>query len=245
MRILGVMPVRNEAERWLDASLSWQKNFLDDIFVYDDRSTDRTLRIALKHTPHVRIRSEEEPSFMDHEGKFRQNCWNHMEEELQPEDGDWILAFDADEFAIGGFDHSIRDRLEMLAESAEATQKNCCMIDIPEIWNHTDKLYARVDGFWKNKSPRFVKWLPNGTFRNKKMGCGSTPEQNNKPLTTIHAVSVLHFGYSLEKDRMERYERYTSMRNHGHNPKHINSILEKPTLIERHGPAPKIWLGEK
>ena len=76
MRILGVMPVRDEADRWLDASLSWQKNFLDDIFVYDDRSTDRTLQIALKHTPNVKVRSEDEPSFLEHEGKFRQNCWN-------------------------------------------------------------------------------------------------------------------------------------------------------------------------
>lgn len=244
MRIIGIVPVKNEADNWLDACLSWSHNFLDELVVYDDRSTDESVQVALKHTPHVVVRGTDEPSFMEHEGRFRQNAWNSMTAAVEPEDGDWILAFDADEFLVGGFTDPIRDRLTSLMSIVEDCGYEAANISKPEVWQHGAKLLVRTDGFWSGSTPRFATWKPDRKFRDRAMGCGSLPkEYESKVLKVVHMVSLLHFGYSTEQSRELHYQRYVSLKDHGHNPKHIKSILEQPRLVEYVGPAPKIWRG--
>lgn len=237
--------MRDEASNWLDASLSWTGNFLDELFVYDDQSSDDSMNVALKHTPFVVRRSDDETSFMEHEGKFRQNAWKHMTEALDPDPSDWILTFDADEFLVGGFDQKIRDRLERLIVIAQDVNRDCVNIARPEVWQHDIKLLVRTDGFWMGASPRLANWKPGSKFKNKKIGCGSLPEMYVDPLSTVHLVSLLHLGYSTPEDRQRHYSRYMGLKNHGHSQKHIDSILSTPELMEFEGPAPKIWRGKR
>lgn len=243
MRVIGVVPVKNEADNWLDACLAWTENYLDDLFVYDDQSDDDSLGVALKYTPHVVRRADSEPSFLEHEGQFRQNAWNHMERSLEPEHGDWVLSFDADEFLVGGFDHKIRERVVSLIEMAEDLKYDCVEIARPEVWQHDTKLMVRVDRDWQGRSNRFAFWKPGLKFKDKKIACGSLPAEYKKPMGMVHLVSLMHFAYSTPETRQAHYDRYTAMKNHGHSEKHIQSILEKPTLVESQAPAPKIWKG--
>lgn len=242
-RFLGVVPVKNEADNWLDACLDWASNFLDGIFVYDDQSYDDSIEVALLHTQHVRRRANSDPSFLEHEGQFRQNAWRGMEEALEPEDGDWILAFDADEFLVGGFDNRVADRLSLVREAAEEMYADAIALNRPEIWSLGQPPKVRTDGWWQGNDIRLVKWKPNGQFRNKKMGCGSVPKDNTRALSAVQSVNLLHLGYSSQEERQKHYDRYRAMRDHGHNPKHIASIIQKPTLSDYNGPMPRLWRG--
>ena len=49
-------------------------------------------------------------------------------------------------------------------------------------------------------------------------------------------LKLLHFGYVRPEDVETRYLRYTSLKNHGHNDKHIKSIKKLPNT--------KLWEGK-
>lgn len=243
-RFIGLIPVRNEADNWLDACLTWASNYLDEIVVYDDQSDDNTVEIAERHTPHVAIRPNKIPSFMENESKFRQAGWDYMSEVLDLDETDWVLAFDADEFLVGGFDNRIDSRLRLIRNSAEIMGADNILLPRPEIWNLGQPPQIRTDGFWQIQAVRLVQWKPNGQFRKSKMGCGSVPKQERKPLSAS-AVQLLHLGYSSPTSRQKHFERFMSLRNHGHNQRHVASIITKPTLVDYHGPMPHLWRGSK
>lgn len=244
-RVIGVIPVKNEADSWLDACLTWAANYVDEIVVMDDRSTDDTVALAEKHTPYVTVRPDGMKPFLEHEGQFRQSLWRYMERSVEPEDGDWILAFDADEFLVGGFDNRISKRLALLREAAEEMGAEAVKLPRPEIWNLGQPPQYRTDGFWQTEEVRFVKWKANAEFRPVKMGCGSVPKIRSKPLVA-RAVALLHLGYSSEEARMKHFQRYNLMKNHGHNSKHVASIISpRPKLAEYHGPMPQLWKGQQ
>ena len=76
------------------------------------------------------------------------------------------------------------------------------------------------------------------------MGCGSAPLYvGNNGLQTSN-LTVIHFGYTNEEDKQERYDRYTSLVDHGHNDKHIKSIIVSPQLKKYSGPVPE-WVNRK
>lgn len=73
--IYSYMVTRNESSRYLDACLSWNLPHIDGLAVYDDHSTDDTVELARQHGAKATIRSDDVPSFMEHEGQFRQAAW--------------------------------------------------------------------------------------------------------------------------------------------------------------------------
>ena len=56
MRIIASMVLKNEADRYLRAMLQHNHVWWDDLFVYDDQSTDNSVEIAMEYTDHVVIR---------------------------------------------------------------------------------------------------------------------------------------------------------------------------------------------
>jgi len=98
MKIAGITRIRNES-KIIENTLNHVAKFVDEIYVYDDCSTDDTVKICESH-PSVKgiIRGKEwssEPAARRKaEGSLRQAVY-----ELAVKNGaDWVYYFDADEY---------------------------------------------------------------------------------------------------------------------------------------------------
>ena len=238
IKIIGSLVVRNEADRYLKECLDHMRPLVDDLFIFDDQSVDNTTEICCQYTEHVYVRADHVPSFVEHEGSFRQYAWNCMNDRIPDKENAWILSFDSDEFLVAEDDE--RDMLQKAVEYAEKNASASVLLHFTEIFK-VDKegLWYRTDGFWgKVNGTRLFKWLPNGQWNDKSMGCGSEPTyvSQGRKSDQSFGLNMLHLGYAKDLDKQTKYERYTSLYDHGHNDKHIQSIIQKPTL--------KVWEGK-
>lgn len=231
VKIVAMMVVKNEADRYLSECLRWTKTFVDDIYIYDDQSTDDTIGVATLCGVWNTVRPKGVPSFLEHEGKFRQAAWDWMCEKADIQRGDWVFALDADEFYVDA--RGERDGLEL--DIAASTEDDAIHFEIPEIFAESpDALFQRVDGWWGSiQGTRLVRWNPNERFQERKLGCGSVPRPHRGIMS--HGY-ILHFGYLRQKDRLEKHQRYTAHLGHGND--HVKSILYPPTLEVWEGPLP-------
>lgn len=249
------MPIKNETGRFLDACLTHAMGFVDGLAVYDDRSDDDSAAVAKSHGAQVQVRPESVPSFLEHEGQFRQGAWEHFENTLHPESGDVCLALDADEFLVADVSN-IADTICGVAAQAAAVGVPAITLRVPEVFDAKldeqsglfVKPSVRIDGFWGGiVGTRLFMYQPNGVFQNKPMGCGAEPTYVTArnwvyPGTGLH---LMHLGYALPEDRVIKYVRYTSLANHGHAGSHVESIVQSPVLSEWAGPWPTVWKGTR
>ena len=245
MKIYGLVVMKNEEDRYLEKCLEWNSRFLDELFIYDDRSTDDSVNIAETFGT-VAVRGENDSSFMENEGRFRQDAWDLFETTIKPEEKSWVLAFDCDEFLTlksSGKPEDIRKYLETIA--LKAGGYNSHEIPFVEVFDvdGQGKPSYRSDGFWNTiRAPRFFAFKQGGKFADKVMGCGSVPMYvvNGSVMTGDKELVFLHYGYAVFEDRTEKFDRYSSLENSGHNPTHINSILGRPELHQWFGPHPDL-----
>ncbi len=237
-----MMVTKNEASRYLPKFIE-HHSFFDSVFIYDDRSEDNTVQLAKDQNWNVIIREESEPSFMEHEGQFRFNSWKHFEETMKPKEEDWILSIDADEFLITDTDLDIQEALIREIEKAESLGFHSIKMFRREIWKmDATGCYLRMDGFWKNDILfRLFKYRPDAQWSKKPMGCGSAPTYVGASGQITENLTVLHFGYTNDEDKQARYDRYINLPDHGHNDKHIKSIIKNPVLKKYSGPKPE-WV---
>jgi hypothetical protein len=241
------MVVRNEVDRYLQSCLEWHKPMLDELLIIDDQSDDGTVDVCFQYTNNVVVRPSCESSFMEHEGKFRQFAWDSLRVLDLVEPGDWVMVFDSDEFFIGNhttnLDH--RQALEKWIAYAEETGRDSITTNITDIWAHDGVPYRRTDLFWaKNVRTFLVQYRHGEKFTDKPMGCFSVPQAYvSQQLTPISLGGLFHVGHLDPEDRQSKHQRYTSLKNHGHSKKHIDSIITKPTLQEYLGIVPKFWRG--
>lgn len=236
--------MKNEAGRYLEACLSELIEIVDEMFVYDDRSNDESIRIARYYTDHVVERAPTAMAFLGDESKFREEAWQTFEEEMDPVVGDWVLSIDADEMVVSDSIFDLRQALRSLVDSATSDGAMAVEFPIYEVFG-VDKgsFMVRKDGFWGSiKGVRLFAYAHNGTFSKRSMGCGSVPSYvKDEPwLRDTDGVSILHFGYLRSQDRLAKHERYSTRE--GHNPDHIRSILEPPFLEKWTGGVPVIGL---
>jgi glycosyltransferase involved in cell wall biosynthesis len=253
-RLLVQMVTRNEADRYLDSSLAWHFDIFDGIHVYDDRSDDDTVQLAEQTGCEVTQRPLNEPSFLEHEGNFRQAGWHAFEDVFGPTLDDWILALDADEFLLARADE--QDRLWQVIDEAERLAAGAVFVPIPEVFEvETDdsdgclqmsRPKVRVDGYWGQiVGTRLFRYQPGGLFANRRLASGSEPtyvSHARKFRTTD--LWLMHYGYADPRDKLAKYERYSGM-SHFHNDAHIRSIMEEPVLVPWDGPAIDIWRGRR
>lgn len=227
MRIYGLMVTRNEADRYLHSSISWLKTQVDEVFVYDDRSTDGTIGVARDAGAHVEIRPLDDPSFLDDESLFRQASWDALGAHGDLTTDDWVVIVDADEFLVGEV-----DLRTMLAENPTYG----IQVKVNEVFlGSEDVLYIRTDGSWGNIwTVPFIRYTSERKIRQVGLGCtrGPLPEEG----LIVDDPSILHFGYLQKQDREEKYSRYSGRR--GHNPRHIRSILTPGIHEEWKGQVP-------
>lgn len=224
----AVMAVKNEAERWLRPVLADLETRGVATLVCDDGSTDDSISVARQFTNVVvTSRPEGIPSFLQHEGYFRQWCWTELVK-CAVREGDWVLSIDADEFLLGEPNANAAD--EITAWS----------IPMVIVWGIEDGIvYERKDGFWgTDEQPRLARWqnrVP--VFPDRKMGSGSLPLYARKNVVHSPWERIMHFGYARPEDRAAKYERYTT-HSFGHNSQHIESIRTSPTLVRWEGRVP-------
>lgn len=248
MRILSYMVARNEADRYLDACLAWA-TFLDGIAFFDDNSTDDTVDIAAAHGVKVCSRGDSAPSFLSNESLFRQAAWEWFEDVCSPEDGDWVLALDADEFLVA--DEDVRSALELQIDRALRDGATSLRIHVPEVFAVSERdgylvdPQVRVDGFWGNiRGTRLFRWRPDGQFSGRRMGCGAEPTYVPKSrICESTGLALMHYGYAWPEDRKIKHERYTKLLDHGHSDTHVQSIIKPPTLHPFSGAEPLVWRG--
>ena len=241
-KIIGSMVIKNEKDRYLEDCINHAFTFLDEIFVYDDRSEDNSAELAMDLGCRVVRRPDGRSSFIDHEGQFRYSAWIAFEELMEPDVSDWIFSFDADEFMVAESD--VKNTLHNAVSYAESNNCIGVVLPFPEIFKIDEEgLWARTDGLWNSiRGPRLFKYNTNGSWSDKSMGCGSEPDYVSRGRLSDqnYGLNVLHLGYAKDEDKKEKYTRYSSLSEHGHNNSHIESILKDPKLELWHGVVPDI-----
>lgn len=236
MKIYGHLCVKNESDRYLEHCLQWHNEFLDGIHVFDDCSTDDSVKVAESNGAVVSSQSIPfgQVSFMSNEALFRQEAWRKMIEVMQPETGDWILALDADEF-FTSWEGSERDALERAILVTDLLRDvHAVNLRVDEVFDVEDDgtPWKRVDGYWNEISAvRLARYKPEFTFVPKKMGGGSVPSYVEHSYDArLEHYGLVHYGYAREADRQAKYQRYSGLEGNGHSSKHVESILKTPDL---------------
>ncbi len=221
-----MLVTHNESSRYLSPCLDWVTKFTDEIVVYDDRSVDSTVSVCAAAGAIVRIRPQEAPSFLSHEGQFRADGWQTLKM-VSPTKDDWILCIDADEFVVSTNGETTRGHLERLAETAD--NMDGYRLNFHEVFSidHDGIPQIRQDGYWSNVTGiRFCRWI-DGPFPDRRQGCGSVPAAVQH-VSDASGIDILHYGYATAGDRYNKHQRYTE--HSGHNPAHIASILGQARL---------------
>lgn len=205
---------KDEENRYLHSVLTHLRlNGYTNVLVYDDRSKDRTRAIARDCGADVVVRSSHVKSFRENESEFRQASWRAASHIVDPYD--WLLVLDADEYIMTE-QHVLMNDLSGLAKSS-------VNVNFHEAWALNR---IRVDGYWKgNKIPRLVRYREEADFKPKSMGCQPVPKKAYEDPADWPHVEILHVGYMDPDDRQTKFEFYSKLPSHGHNPSHINSII--------------------
>jgi hypothetical protein len=241
-RVIAHMVVRNELNRYLRASIPWLRRVVGEyLHVHDDLSDDGTYEYLLDEGVAVTQRAPTEPSFLDHEGRFRQAAWRAMERTFSPRDRDWILCLDADELLLCSqprHESELRTVLDMEIRQTVAEGMSAIQLHVAEFFGFDDNgvPQVRTDGLWGQiEGIRLVRWRPNGHLLDREESSGSVPNAWTAPARPVEDLAIGHFGYARPTDVAAKYERYKACR--GHARDHIESIRAEPRLTP--------WLGQR
>tara|TARA_R110000803_G_scaffold136142_1_gene203114 strand:+ start:77 stop:799 length:723 start_codon:yes stop_codon:yes gene_type:complete len=191
MRIIGLTRVRNEGAIIKD-TLDHMATFCDEVYVYDDCSTDNTEKICIDHKI---VKGVWGGDYWDKdreraEYKDRQKLLEFAREESNPAPDDWFIYMDADErveFDINILSHTdaVRMRLFDFYITEEDINKH-----------YTEREYI---------GPEYRDIL--FMFKNKNTSGYSVPDQREATLTSgtkvIYSGYVKHYGKSISIQQWE------------------------------------------
>ena len=226
----GLLVTHNEADRYLQSVLEHNRPLFDDLLIFDDRSTDTT-RVMAAPFGTVVERPEDAVSFSEHEGRFRALAWHYLAHEFQPEYGDAIIAFDADEYLLG-------DPNDFDTAAARVAVDECWDVKdgIPKV--RYDRSWGRIDdvrawrwqlGLNNEAENHLVRGKVGRNKRDAEFGqtaSGSGPYMNTREWH--RSLRILHVGYLDPEDRLVKQARYRNDGRHG--SAHIDSITARPRL---------------
>lgn len=201
-KLSAMMIVHNEAERYLNTCLKSLSNYVDEIIILDDASTDETADICLRF-PIVRLFRQYINGFLVDESLLRRKLWDYCAEN----DPEWILAIDADELfepaAIHEFPYLIKQ-----------TEFNAISFRLFDCWGCEE--YYRADGFWNPWKHGFaiymIRYLPllDPSWPDLPYHCGRIPlAYRNLPHYECD-LRLKHLGWADPKDIKAKYLRSVS-----------------------------------
>ncbi len=231
-KIVAMLPVRNETHRYLKLVLSHLTEYIDEIVILDDASTDETPEICRSFSKVTRFKSLDESLFWRDEAALRNLLWE-MTIELDP---DWILALDADEI----FESTIKKELSRLTQQ---NQYDLVYFPVYHFWGCLT--HYRVDGMWNplySKIGCLFRYHKNIDYHwpMRKLHCGRFPLEVCKKPATLSSINLLHLGYAQKNEHYSKYRQYLSADPEGkYCPiTHYQSIVHNKYQLKR-------WLGEK
>jgi glycosyltransferase involved in cell wall biosynthesis len=223
--VLAMLPVHNEADRYLTKVLTQLSQLCDSIVVYDDASTDQTSAVCAAF-PKVQYFRGDVAWFGRDESQLRHHLWL-LATAYRP---DWILALDADEL----FEERVYDEWPGLFVQDEYEAVAFRLFDF---WKSTT--HVRVDGAWnpwRRFSPLLVRYRPElpDAFLNQPLHCGRFPVAYQSLITFQSHLRVRHYGWADSADHLRKYlfyrERDLAMR--GRVDPHTESVLSPLVTLE-------------
>ena len=218
-KLVAMMPVRNEAGRYLREVLTDLSLYVDEIVILDDASTDETPALC-ESFPKVILHRNPEPLFFVHEGRLRAQLWEYTVQRHP----DWILAIDADEIFEERMGHEVRALINQ-------TEYEAIEFRLFDFWG--DRTHVRVDGGWnpwakavrmlfRYESSRAYSW-PDKPFH-----CGRIPVEVRGPLPVYQSdIRVKHYGWADPADIRRKALRYRERDDSAH----LRSVWDPPEKV--------------
>lgn len=229
--LLAMLPVHNEAGRYLKAVLDRLSEFTDGIVILDDASTDETPELCRNHPGVIRYHRLQKSLFAVDEGALRRMLWE-MTVELEP---GWIIAIDADEL----FESGIKQEIPLLTRQ---NRFDLILFTMYHFWG--DLFNYRVDGLWDpalSKTPCLYRFRKDLIYHwpRRKLHCGRFPIECYQHPVTCSKIRLLHLGYVLKEEQLSKFQRYLTLDPQGKfcPATHYQSIVMPPRL--------KQWNGER
>lgn len=220
-RIVAMIPVRNEACRYLFQVLEHLSLWVDKIVVLDDASEDDTYEVAKSFNKVIAYKNEK-TLFVENEVALRAKLWD-LTIRQEP---DWIVAIDADEI----FEDRIVDEVEFLINQ---DYYDAVYFRIFDFW--ASQTHYRVDGGW-NPWVKFqlflVRYDPhlNYTWPQREIHCGRFPMPCQDFIPYYSDIRIKHFAWAEEREHYKKYLFYRDkdLKIHGQILPHTQSILVSP-----------------
>jgi len=234
VNLIAMIVLRNEADRYLALALRHLLEFVDEVRIFDDASTDAFRDIGWVEdndldADRVFVQRSSRSTFYEHEGRTRQML---LDWALQG-DPTHLLATDADEFVSDGA--ALRRAIE-----CNDSRTGVWKLTMTEVWG-ADKegLDVRVDGMWGPRPMGIAFAVPQNRASDRQMrrhwrmpnqacACGRVPVATQMAANrTINppVTDILHWGWTRKAEREARYRRYADKDGFGHDSKHIQSIM--------------------
>lgn len=226
-RLTAMMQVRNEADRFLETVLRELSEFVDNIVIVDDASTDQTLKLC-RSFPKVKQLVSSEESHFGCEWELRQLLW----EVASSTEPDWLLSVDADEL----YENKAKAHMRELIDQDEYDWVGFRFFDF---WGGTT--HYRDDEHWcihRRHTRSLVRYMPEFYYFFPKMDhhVPRVPLSYAALPGFLAELRVKHYGWAVSKEeRYAKYLRYMEKDPHGSwgSLEHYRSILdENPHLVE-------------
>lgn len=224
-KIIGGLLVKNESDRWLSTFLASFSLLCDEIIILDDCSIDETPKICSQYgTVYLSKESYwETREWMQRDALFGL-CSNAANI------NDWIIILDADELLNDS--RKLRKYLLGLPVGYDGFG-----LKLYDMWNET---HYRSDYYWTahNRVWQIAtrKKDINYTWNKSNLHCGRLPiECNQNQIVYDENYYIKHMGWSTDKDRIKKYDRYMKIDPNGEFGwlDQYKSILdENPNLIK-------------
>lgn len=203
--IVAALRVRNEA-RWIGEVLE-SVGWCDQVYLFDDHSTDDTVRIAERHGATV-IHSDFDG--LD-EARDKESLAARIAAEMPR--STWVLMVDGDEVLRRGGKEKIE---AAICRYADAWDVLALSLRITYLWN--DRHHYRADGVYGNfRRPSLFRLDQPLAFRTTPFGrqgahlhCSSAPAAALTRCRPCRA-ELLHLGYMAREDRIRKWDYYNTI----------------------------------
>lgn len=220
MKIVEMLLVKDEADRYLGRWLNRMDKICDEIVALDNGSTDKTVKMLKKHSK-VKVVEESLMPFSEGERDLRRMLFE-MAMARKP---NWIMAFDADEFVEDAMDKE-------LGRLTAGEGVWWWSFRFFHFWGSEE--YYRSDKLWNpevgNVGPRMMA-VDEGygyEFHERNFACGSIPinwirEKHGE----FSGLRIKHLGYARPEDIVKKGFWYLEKDGgKSHAGSHIKSILD-------------------
>lgn len=221
VKLVASVICKSELGRYLEPFIAHLLEFVDEIRVLNDGSTDGSDEWLVQRDDRIVVSDLVNSTFFKHEGAARQVLldWTFAAEPTH------VLALDADEFVTDGA--AVRAACETDAGPG------AWAVGIEEVWRANEQnLYLRCDGGWglQGRSPLLYR-VPqrrgsDWRIMDRALACGREPIAVRRLRATPVDATVLHFGWTREEERAARYQRYVEHDSgRFHARAHLDSIM--------------------